>query len=144
MADKPFLVQVNKATVEPFIEKYRNDWGMPYEPGQVLPWDKCILWWGAHYKGYIRAVIGFAKADSLPTVFVFGFFGDGSIHQAKCLLALSHMFYAIEGPKQGTCRLDNVVQLKMLLKRGWKIVDYKPDVWVKGNNLLVLRKGDDG
>lgn len=114
---KPVICKVPPEVAAPFTIDYCKKYGIPHNGDPSFGNE--VLWFGAAYRGAIRAVIGFIGIDE--GVYVFGFYKDKSTFGARALLALNKWVYDLDLPLWGHIREDNPKMWNRVLKEGWQI-----------------------
>jgi hypothetical protein len=131
MRDKPLIVRIPKELAAPFSISYCEKFGVPAEGGPDYGLN--VLWYGAVYKGAIRAVIGYV---ALPEgIYVHGYYMDGSCYGPRAFMALNKFTYDLNMPLWGYIREDNPKMWNRMLKEGWAIAKSN------GTDLLVCYSG---
>jgi hypothetical protein len=94
--EKPIVVRITEDMARPFVYDYCQRWGIPFDRDEGMEYGQAVLWVGSFYKGSLRAVIGLLAVDPLPDeVYIYGFYGDGTVSEKRPLRALVEFLFAL-------------------------------------------------
>lgn len=113
----PVICKIPSEMAAPFTIDYCTKFGVPYY-GDVN-YGHGIAWYGAAYRGKIRAVIGFKLLND--GLYVFGFYFDNTAEGKRAFIALDRWTYDLRLPLWAHIREDNPKMWNRLLKEGWQI-----------------------
>jgi hypothetical protein len=126
---RPKLTEIPGELAKPFIDAYVEKWNLDSNDDGFEE----VQWYGAWLDSTLHAVVGL-KPD-LEGLFVYGFYGDGSVHENRALLALSQVLDAVPFPLTGNIILPNEKMLAAAVKRQWFVHNPEVDICV-----YVVRK----
>lgn len=122
----PRVTEIGSELAVPFITAYCLRWHLPFDAGGA----ENVQWWGAWWHFGLRAVLGLMPVlphelrEYFPeddAIFVYGFYGDGSVHELRAISALWNRLNHIPGNLVGTIYLPNTRMYRTARKSGWQM-----------------------
>lgn len=112
------IARIGVELAAPFVFDYCNRWNIPVENPDCLD---DIWWWGGILDLRLRAAMGLQLVTD-DTMFVWGFFGDGSgtPEEARAIATLTRLVDALPWRLEGVILLDNERMRRHARKHGWQ------------------------
>lgn len=126
MSEYPRITEIGTELAVPFVKAYALRWKLPIDTTGA----ENVEWWGAWYFQSLRAVVGIMSVlpaqlvELFPdddALFVYGFYGDGSLHELRAIDALWRRLNKIPRALVGTIHLPNTKMYRTARKAGWQL-----------------------
>ena len=112
------IAKVGVELAAPFVFDYCRRWHIPVENPDRLD---DIWWFGVIIENRLRAMVGLQLITD-DTMFVWGFFGDGSgtADEARAIATISRLIDQLPWKLEGVILLENERMRRHARKHGWR------------------------